>query len=174
MIPACRRDVQRLSAIATILRSDDRPVTRESSSGCAVLLSGAALGARRGAAAQLLYVSLGAIGLPFYADASGGWTAATGATGGYLVGFVIAAAVVGRLAEQGEDRRPLTAVAAMLLGSTVIYVLGALWLAHNLDVSASQAVELGVAPFLIGDALKVVMAGLGLPATWRLVNTTAD
>lgn len=119
-------------------------------------------------------MSLGAIGLPFYADASGGWTAATGATGGYLVGFVIAAAVVGRLAEQGEDRRPLTAVAAMLLGSTVIYVLGALWLAHNLDVSASQAVELGVAPFLIGDALKVVMAGLGLPATWRLVNTTAD
>lgn len=136
----------------------------------AVLLSGAALGMGRGAASQLLYVTLGAVGLPFYADATGGWTAASGATAGYLVGFIVAAALVGRLADGGEDRRPLTALSAMLLGSAVIYAFGATWLAHDLSISAAKAVELGVAPFLIGDAAKVVLAGLGLPVAWRVVN----
>lgn len=136
----------------------------------AVLLSGAALGMGRGAASQLLYVALGAVGLPFYADATGGWTAASGATAGYLVGFIVAAALVGRLADGGEDRRPLTALSAMLLGSAVIYAFGATWLAHDLSISAAKAVELGVAPFLIGDAAKVVLAGLGLPVAWRVVN----
>ncbi len=140
----------------------------------AVLLSGAALGMRRGAASQVLYVALGAVGLPFYSDATGGWTAATGVTAGYLVGFVVAAALVGRLAEGGEDRRPLTAFAAMLLGSAVIYAFGASWLAHDLGVSAAEAVELGVAPFLIGDGLKVLLAGVGLPAAWQLVNRGND
>lgn len=136
----------------------------------AVLLSGAALGAGRGALSQGLYVALGAVGLPFYADGAGGWTAATGATAGYLVGFVVAAAVVGRLAESGEDRRPLTALAAMVFGSAIIYGLGATWLAHDLGVSAAEAVELGVSPFLIGDAAKMALAGLALPAAWALVR----
>ena len=136
----------------------------------AVLLSGAALGAGRGAAAQFLYVALGATGLPFYADGTGGWSSATGSTAGYLVGFVLAAAVVGRLADRGEDRRPLTALAAMVLGSAVIYALGAGWLAHSLGVSGAEAVELGVSPFLIGDAAKVALAGLAVPAAWQLVG----
>lgn len=140
----------------------------------AVLLSGAALGCARGAASQLLYVALGAVGLPFYAPNAdgirGGWEIATGATAGYLAGFVVAAAVVGRLAERGEDRRPLTSLAAMVLGSAVIYVLGATWLAHHLGVPGTEAVELGVTPYLIGDTLKVALAGLALPAAWHLAG----
>lgn len=139
----------------------------------AVLLGGAALGARWGAASQALYVALGAAGLPFYAPGDhgrGGWEAATGSTAGYLVGFVVAAAVVGRLAERGEDRRPLSALSAMALGSGVVYLCGATWLAHWAGISGAEAVELGVSPFLIGDATKVALAGLALPATWYLVR----
>lgn len=136
----------------------------------AVLLTGTALGMRLGAACQALYVLLGAIGLPFYADASGGWDAATGATAGYLVGFVLAAAVLGRLAERRQDQTVLTAIPAMLTGSAIIYTCGALWLANNLNVSAARAVELGVSPFLIGDAVKILAAGLLLPAAWRLLD----
>lgn len=136
----------------------------------AVLLTGTALGFRRGIASQFLYVALGAIGLPFYADGAGGWHTATGATAGYLVGFVVAAAVVGLLAERHQDRAVLTSIPAMLMGTAVIYVCGATWLAHNLGVSAAKAVELGVAPFLIGDTFKLIAAGLLVPAAWRLTK----
>ena len=136
----------------------------------AVLLAGTALGSRLGPASQALYVALGAAGLPFYADGEGGWQAATGATAGYLVGFVVAAAVLGMLAERRQDRTVLTAVPAMLMGTAIIYGLGAWWLSIELGVSAAEAVELGVAPFLIGDTLKLAAAGLLLPATWRLVG----
>ena len=136
----------------------------------AVLLTGTALGMRWGAASQALYVALGAIGLPFYAGGDGGWEVATGATAGYLVGFVLAAAVLGRLAEQRQDRAFLTSLPAMLTGTAVIYLCGATWLAHSINVSAAEAVELGVAPFLIGDAVKLAAAGLLLPATWRLLD----
>ena len=136
----------------------------------AVLLAGTALGSRLGAASQALYVALGAAGLPFYADGEGGWQAATGATAGYLVGFVVAAAVLGMLAERRQDRAVLTAIPAMLMGTAIIYGLGAWWLSIELGVPAAKAVELGVAPFLIGDTLKLAAAGLLLPATWRLVG----
>jgi biotin transport system substrate-specific component len=136
----------------------------------AVLLTSTALGMRRGTAGQVAYVGLGAIGLPFYADGQGGWTAATGATAGYLVGFVVAAALVGRLAEAHQDRALLTSIPAMLAGTAVIYACGAAWLAHHLDVSAAKAVELGVAPFLIGDAAKLLAAGILVPVAWRVAG----
>lgn len=136
----------------------------------AVLLTGAALGARAGAASQGLYLALGLIGLPVYTDLEGGWHAATGATGGYLLGFVVAAAVVGALAERRQDRSLLTSIPAMLTGTAIIYTFGALWLAHHQGISVAKAVELGVSPFLIGDAVKLLLAGLLLPAAWRLVG----
>lgn len=138
----------------------------------AVLLTSAALGMRLGTASQLLYIGLGAIGLPFYADAQGGWTAASGATAGYLIGFVLAAALIGRLAEDHHDQALITSIPAMLAGTAVIYACGATWLAHSLNVSAAKAVELGVAPFLIGDTVKLVAAGALVPAAWRLINRT--
>lgn len=134
----------------------------------AVLLAGAALGWRAGAASQILYNALALAGLPFYQDGQSGWTYATGATGGYLVGFVVAAAVVGFLAERGQDRTLATSLPAMLAGTAVIYVFGVLWLGHVLEASAVTALELGMLPFVIGDALKLVVAGALLPAAWRL------
>jgi biotin transport system substrate-specific component len=145
----------------------------------AVLLAGGALGMTRGGLSQLLYVALGAIGLPFYADGDGGWSAATGSTAGYLVGFVIAAMVVGWMAERGQDRKVATAIPAFVAGSVIIYTIGAAWLAHSIDVPvtagftdegllAPSAVAFGVAPFLVGDLIKAVLAGLLLPAAWRV------
>jgi biotin transport system substrate-specific component len=136
----------------------------------AVLLVSATLGMRLGTASMGLYVVLGAIGLLFYADGQGGWTVATGSTAGYLVGFVIAAALVGALAERRQDRALLTALPAALAGTAVIYACGATWLAPSLGVSADEAIALGVTPFLLGDAAKIVVAGVGLPLAWRLAG----
>jgi biotin transport system substrate-specific component len=133
----------------------------------AVLLIGGSLGWRRGAASMALYVALGAIGLPFYAEATGGWTIATGTTAGYLVGFIFAAALVGWLAERGQDRRLDTSVPAMLAGTAVIYLLGVSWLAHDLGVDSTTAMGYGLTPFLIGDLLKLAVAGLVLPVAWN-------
>ena len=143
------------------------PVTAQT---LAVLLSGATLGWRAGAGCQLLYLSLGAAGLPLCSGGKGGFAVIAGPTGGYLIGFVIAAALVGFLAELGQDRRLSTSVPAMLAGSAVIYLVGIPWLAHVLNVSAVRAVELGMAPFLIGDALKVLLAGALLPGVWTLAE----
>lgn len=136
----------------------------------AVLLSGAALGRYAGAASQGLYVILGLF-LPFYAGGASGWSYASGATGGFLLGFVATAWIVGYLAEQRQDRTVASAVPAFLTGSVVIYLFGVPWLANVLDVSWTRAVELGMAPFVLGDLIKVGIAGALLPATWRLVRS---
>lgn len=142
----------------------------------AVLLAGGVLGANRGVLSMGLYVTLGAIGLPFYAEGSGGWTAATGATMGYLVGFVVAAFVVGKMAEHGQDRKLSTSLPAFLAGSLIIYAFGATWLAIDLglpltaEAGAPSAISLGVAPFLVGDVLKALLAGALLPAAWILAE----
>ncbi len=136
----------------------------------AVLLSGAALGWRAGAAAQALYVGLGAVGLPFYAGGGGGWEVATGATGGYLFGFIVAAAGIGYLAERKQDRSVVTAIPAFLAASAVIYVFGVSWLAFELGIGATEAMELGLVPFVIGDLVKIALASLALPTAWRLTG----
>ena len=147
------------------------PVTGQT---LAVLLAGASLGAWRGASSQLLYWLLGMIGLPFYSNGTGGWSVATGPTMGYLVGFIVAAAVVGRLAEYRHDRHVLTSVAAMTMGSMIIYVCGATWLAVNLGIPLAtgeqNAISLGVTPFLVGDVIKMCLAGLATASTWRFIN----
>ena len=138
----------------------------------AVLLSGAALGSMAGGASQLLYVAMGAVGLPFYADGASGWSVVTGATGGYLVGFIAAAYVVGLLAERRQDRSVTSAIPAFLTGSAIIYLFGVPWLANVLGVSWQEAVELGLTPFIIGDLAKIVLAGIVLPTAWRLSGKT--
>ena len=147
------------------------PVTGQT---LAVLLAGASLGAWRGASSQLLYWLMGMVGLPFYSNGSGGWSVATGPTMGYLVGFIVAAAVVGRLAEYRHDRHLLTSVAAMTMGSMIIYVCGATWLAINLGIPLAtgeqNAISLGVTPFLVGDVIKMCLAGLATASTWRFIN----
>lgn len=139
----------------------------------AVLLAGAALGSWAGAGSQAIYWVLGAVGLPFYTDASGGWSAATGATAGYLVGFIVAAWVVGALAERRQDRSVWTAIPAFLAGNAVIYAFGVAWLFLSVEAitTMSEALAAGLTPFVIGDLIKIVVAGVLLPVAWHLVDS---
>ena len=135
----------------------------------AVLLVGATLGSRRGAASLILYLAEGAFGLPFFAGGAHGWSIVTGATAGYLVGFIVAAYVIGLLAEQGLERSMRTSFIPFLIGTAIIYLFGVAWLAHVMG-NFGQAVTVGLVPFLIGDAIKLIAAGFALPAAWKLVQ----
>lgn len=138
----------------------------------AVLLGGAALGSWAGAGSQLIYVGMGALGLPFFAEGTGGWGVVTGATGGYLVGFIVAAWIVGFLAERKQDRRVWSAIPAFLTGNAVIYLFGVTWLLIAVDAITTWegALVAGFLPFIAGDVLKIVLAGSLLPVSWKLVD----
>jgi biotin transport system substrate-specific component len=139
-----------------------------------VLLVGGALGFRRGPLSVALYVLLGVIGLPFFAEGKGGLTVIWGATGGYLLGFVVAGALVGRLAELGWDRRLGGALGAMLLGNIVIYVIALPWLGVVASSSPAETIALGLTPFIVGDALKLILAALLFPFAWWVVGRRPD
>jgi len=150
-----------------------------------VLFGGALLGVKRSLASVGLYLALGIVGLPIFAYSSqtgeyasgldtlitvGGGSFALAPTGGYLIGFLFAGALVGRLAELGWDRHIGGSVGAMVLGNAVIYLFGVPWLMASADLSLQQGLEFGAWPFLVGDALKVAVAAALLPAGWWLVN----
>ena len=134
-----------------------------------VLLLGAAAGARLGVATTLAYLAVGAAGLPVFTGGGAGLATLTGTTAGYLVGFVVAAALVGALAERGWTATAPRAFASMVLGNLVIYTLGVAWLAQ-LAPDLSTAIAWGVTPFLIGDALKVGLATALLPLATRALR----
>lgn len=138
----------------------------------AVLLVGMALGSRRGALAVLTYLGMAAAGLPFFTGGQSGLAYMAGPTGGYLVGFVAAAFVVGWLAERGWDRTLGKTLAAMVIGNAVIYLFGVSWLATIVGgfTGTSGSLALGLYPFLLGDALKALAAALLLPAAWMMVR----
>lgn len=144
----------------------------------AVLLVGGVLGAWRGAASLLLYAIIGALGAPIFTDQAGGWDIITGATGGYIIGFILAAAVVGWLAERGADRRVVPMILTLILGNVLIYAIGVPWLATWTPPGATaqfgwdQAYLYGVDPFVFGDAIKLAFAALLLPAGWALLQRT--
>lgn len=133
----------------------------------AVLLVGASLGTVRGVLSMLVYAVAGIAGVPWFAGHSSGVAMASF---GYILGFVAAAAVVGRLAERGATRTPARTAVLMVVGSLVIYAFGVGWLKVALSVSWPTAVALGLTPFLLGDAIKVALAAGLLPTTWRLVQ----
>jgi len=136
----------------------------------AVLLVGTALGATDGTASAGVYVLAGALGAPVYANHAHGWDVIRSPSGGYLLGFIIAATVTGSLAQQGWDRKLSTSIGAMLSGNVVIYLIGIPWLAQQLGISISKALELGLYPFVAGDILKTYLAAGALPAAWRLAQ----
>jgi biotin transport system substrate-specific component len=136
----------------------------------AVVLVGASLGAVRGTASLLLYLLIGVAGAPVYAEHKHGWEVFSGSTGGYIVGFVVAAALTGLLAERGWDRRVSTAVSVMLTGNVLIYLCGLPWLHHELGVSWAKTLEYGLYPFVAGDVIKLYLAALALPGAWRVVE----
>ncbi|MFI5609002.1 biotin transporter BioY [Amycolatopsis sp. NPDC051903] len=137
----------------------------------AALLVGASLGMRRGAASMLLYLLVGAAGVPWFQGATAGLS---GASAGYIVGFVFAGAVVGALARRGGDRTPLRTVGTMVLGNVVIYAFGVPWLMAAAGFDFSTAFAKGVVPFLLGDALKIVVAAGVLPLAWAAVARVRD
>lgn len=136
----------------------------------AVLLTGAALGSRRGALAMLLYLAEGAAGLPVFAGGTGGFVHLIGFTGGYLWSYPFAALVTGLLCERRLDRRFLTSALAMLPGTLVIYAFGVLWLAVSLHLNLLTAFMLGMVPFIPGDLIKLVIAAALLPVAWSIVR----
>jgi len=139
-----------------------------------VLLVGGALGFRRGLVALLLYLAIGAIGIPVYAQGKSGLDVIQGVTGGYLVGFVVAAALVGRLAELGWDRRIGGALAMMAIGTAVIYAIGVPWLKVAAGLSWTDAVAGGMTKFLIWDAAKLAVAAGIFPLSWWLIGRRPD
>jgi biotin transport system substrate-specific component len=136
----------------------------------AVAATAAALGLWTGAASSLLYVAAGLVGLPVYADGSSGWHAVSGATGGYLIGFIVCALVVGWCGDRGWTSSFSSTVGAMLLGETVIYICGLLWLRHSLHTPLEKTLEFGLYPFVVGDLLKVYAAAAVLPPAHRWVR----
>ena len=135
----------------------------------AVLLVAAALGSKRGAASMVLYIALGAFGLSIFAGGASGMTYLTGATLGYLIGFVLAAYIIGLLTERGLERSFRTSIFPFLVGTVIIYFCGVTWLAIVMG-SLSKAIGAGLLPFLIGDTIKLIAAALALPAAWKLVK----
>lgn len=136
----------------------------------AVLLIGLSYGPRLGSATVALYLGQGALGLPVFAGGAGGIAQLLGPTGGYLAGFVAAAALVGWMAQQGWSRPVLRVFLAMLAGSAVIYAFGAAWLSTL--VGLDRALAVGVLPFLLGDAVKAALAAVLLPLAWRASRPT--
>lgn len=158
-----------LAQIAIPLPFTPVPITGQT---LGVLLVGTAFGPRLGAITVAVYLGWGALGLPVYAGGEGGRAALglASATGGYLWGFLLAGALSGVLARAGWDRSFRSAVGAMFLGSVAIYAVGVPWLMAALDVPLAKGIELGLAPFVIGDTIKVLLAATALPAAWRLLG----
>jgi biotin transport system substrate-specific component len=143
------------------------PVTAQT---FAVLLTGALLGSRLGALALIAYLAEGSVGLPFFSGGAGGaHYLFFSPTAGYLFAFPVAAFVTGYLAERGWDRRLLTSALAMALGSLVILAGGWAWLTL-LFRSAAEAFVAGVAPFVVGDIIKIALASAALPLGWKLLR----
>jgi biotin transport system substrate-specific component len=139
-----------------------------------ILVVGGALGARRGFAAIALYVLLGLVGLPFFAEGKGGSAVLLGPSGGYLIGFLLAGTLVGRLAELGWDRRLGGALAMMLIGSFVIYAVGLPWLSASLHLTSNETISNGLTPFLAWDVAKLVVAAGIFPLGWWLIGRRPD
>ncbi|GHF89709.1 biotin transporter BioY [Streptomyces thermodiastaticus] len=133
----------------------------------AALLVGTTLGARRGMLSLALYALAGLAGVPWFA---GGASGPGLVTFGYVLGMLLASAVVGALARRGADRSPLRMAGAMVLGEAVIYAVGVPYLAVSAGMSASAAIAAGLVPYLIGDALKAVLAMGLLPTAWKLAG----
>jgi len=134
----------------------------------AALLVGATLGSARGLLSMALYLVAGGLGLPWFASHSHGWG---GTSFGYIVGFVVAAAATGWLAERRADRHVLTTILMMIVGNLIIYVIGVSWLLHQVpSFSVGQGLHYGMVVFLASDAAKTIAAALLLPAIWKVVK----
>ncbi len=136
----------------------------------AVVLTAAALGPVRGVAVQVFYILSALVGLPFYSEASGGVDVVVGATGGYVIGFIPAAFLIGLAARRGADRNLLKSVPLFIAGQAVIFAVGVPWLAVSTGMSASQALDAGFYPFILGGIVKAAVAAAVLGTAWKLTR----
>ncbi|MGC6412853.1 MAG: biotin transporter BioY [Candidatus Puniceispirillaceae bacterium] len=140
------------------------PVTMQT---LVVLMIGMTYGTRLGGVTLLAYLGNGAIGLPVFASGAG-WAYMMGPTGGYLLGFFVAAIVLGQLAEMGWGKSLASTAAAMVIGNVVIYSFGVFWLSQMIGLE--KAFQFGLLPFVYGDALKIVIAAGLMPFAWKAVQ----
>ncbi|NUS72452.1 MAG: biotin transporter BioY [Corynebacteriales bacterium] len=154
-----------LAQIAIPIPGTPVPVTGQT---FGVLVVGAALGWWRALASMSMYLLAGVAGLPWFAEAKSGleWP-----TFGYVVGFLLAAVVVGSMAGRGGDRTVAKSVATMALGTLAIYSVGVPWLAANMGLNMSAAIDAGLTPFLLGDGLKIALAAGLLPGLWKFAES---
>ncbi len=157
------------SQLAINLPFSPVPITAQT---LAVLLMGIILGSRRGGLCLLMYLSAGGIGLPVFANGASGLVYMFGPTGGYLMGFLIAAFVIGWLAERGWDKRIVTTFFAMFIGNAIIYLFGLSWLSFFTGID--KVFALGLYPFVIGDILKIILAIIFLPLGWKLLGKRVE
>jgi biotin transport system substrate-specific component len=136
----------------------------------AVVLTAAALGPVRGVSVQVLYMLSALVGLPFYSEASGGFDVVFGATGGYVVGFLPAAYLIGLAARHGADRKVWKSLPLFVAGQAVIFAVGVPWLALSLGLTAGQALESGFYPFILGGIVKAAVASAVLGSAWALTR----
>ncbi|MEN6335034.1 MAG: biotin transporter BioY [Phycisphaerales bacterium] len=140
----------------------------------AVLMMAALLGSRRGVLCILAYLAEGLMGLPVFSQGRAGPAMFFGPTGGFLLGFIPAAYVVGSLAERGWDRRAVTTMLAMILGSVAMYACGLAWLSCLNSLLGRPlgggVLAVGLYPFLVGDVLKIILATFLLPCGWKLIE----
>jgi biotin transport system substrate-specific component len=133
----------------------------------AILLVGASLGPIRSLLSMSLYLVAGVVGVPWFAGQGHGWG---GASFGYVIGFVIAAAVVGELARRGNDRSLLSSIGVMAVGEVITLAVGTTWLAADQHLDSASAIKFGVTPFLVWDLIKLIAAAAILPGAWKLVR----
>lgn len=136
----------------------------------AVLLVGSSLGALRGALAMALYLVMGVAGLPVFSEATSGVDIAFGPTGGYLIGFIFAAAFTGWVAQRSWDRRIIRAILAFFGGTVLTFTFGLPWLALSLGLDAAETLEAGLYPFLVGGIVKTLVAAGVISAGWTYVE----
>jgi biotin transport system substrate-specific component len=156
-----------LAQVAVPVPGSPVPITGQT---LAVVLTAAALGPVRGVAVQIVYMLAALVGLPFYSEASGGVDVVFGATGGYVVGFIPAAYLIGLAARHGADRNPLKAVPLFIAGQAVIFAVGVPWLAVSTGMSASQALDAGFYPFILGGIVKAAVAAAVLGTAWKFAR----
>ena len=135
-----------------------------------VLLIGTSYGSGIGLATFAIYLLAGIVGAPVFAGASFGIEKITGATGGYLIGMLITTYVLGLLAKRRLDQKFLTALPSMLLGNVIIFSCGIIWLQHFTGKDWTWTINAGLTPFIVGEILKIAIAGTSLPILWRLIN----
>jgi biotin transport system substrate-specific component len=156
-----------LAQVAVPVPGSPVPITGQT---LAVVLTAASLGPLRGTAVQVLYLLAALVGLPFYSEASGGYDVVFGATGGYVLGFIPAAYLIGLAAKHGADRQLRKSLPLFIAGQAVIFAVGVPWLAVSTGMTAAQALDAGFYPFILGGIVKAIIAGVVLGAAWKLVR----